>query len=229
MLIRNTSVLSFHDLSIRENTDVCIKGCRIKRVGHVFEPCGEIIDGSGCYLIPGLVNLHAHTAMTLLRGVAEDVSVEDWFNKYIWMYEKNLTPHDVYVGTLLGAAEMLLSGVTFVADHYFYMGEAAKAYLDTGMRADLAWAVFGVGDDWETRYNQARFQSVLVMFAARGRKRAVLSSCRWREQGDRTAHEHHRARQAICPMAARTWGADSAGLATLPTVWSAADLQVWLL
>lgn len=155
MLIRNTSVLSFHNLSIRENTDVCIKGCRIKRVGQNIEPCGEIIDGSGCYLIPGLVNLHSHTAMTLLRGVAEDVSVEDWFNKYIWMYEKNLTPHDVYVGTLLGAAEMLLSGVTFVADHYFYMGEAAKAYLDAGMRADLAWSVFGVGDDWEARYRQA--------------------------------------------------------------------------
>ncbi len=41
--------------------------------------------------------------MTLLRGVAEDVSIADWFNKYVWIYERNLTPRDVYVGTLLGA------------------------------------------------------------------------------------------------------------------------------
>ena len=89
----------------------------------------ELIDASGMYLIPGLVNLHAHTAMTLLRGAAEDVHEQRWFNDYVWIYERNLKPEDVYVGTLLGAAEMLLSGVTWVADHYFHMDRAFEAWF----------------------------------------------------------------------------------------------------
>jgi 5-methylthioadenosine/S-adenosylhomocysteine deaminase len=100
------------------------------------------------YVIPGLVNLHAHTAMTLLRGAAEDVNEQRWFNDYVWIYERNLTPEDVYTGTLLGAAEMLLSGVTCVADHYFHMDRAFEAYRQAGMRADLSWTVFGTGEGW---------------------------------------------------------------------------------
>lgn len=114
-----------------------------------------VIDGSGKYIIPGLVNAHAHTAMTLLRGVAEDVSVDDWFNKYIWIYEQGLVPDDVYTGTLIGAAEMLLSGVTAVADHYFAMDKAFDAYVKSGMRANLSWAVFGSGSDSEKQFETA--------------------------------------------------------------------------
>jgi 5-methylthioadenosine/S-adenosylhomocysteine deaminase len=115
----------------------------------------ETIDGSGMYAMPGMVNLHAHTAMTLLRGTAEDARPLDWFNKYIWVYEKNLEPADIYVGTVLGAAEMLLSGITCVADHYFSMEQAFRAYTEIGMRADLAWAVFGVGEGWEASRDRA--------------------------------------------------------------------------
>jgi len=115
----------------------------------------EIIEGADFYAIPGLTNCHSHTGMTLLRGCAEDVNSLDWFNKYIWVYEKNLLPEDVYIGTLLGAAEMLLSGVTLVCDHYFYMDKAFKAYQEAGMKADLAWAVFGRGDDQEKNFRKA--------------------------------------------------------------------------
>jgi 5-methylthioadenosine/S-adenosylhomocysteine deaminase len=161
MIIKDTTLLSFTDLSIRKKTDVLIEGSRIAKIGE--ELCKEeqlssgheIINGRGLYLIPGLVNAHAHTGMTLLRGAAEDVKVEDWFNKYIWIYEQNLTPDDVYFGTLLGAAEMLLSGVTLVADHYFFMDRAWQAYKDIGIRADLSWALFGTGDNWQATYRQA--------------------------------------------------------------------------
>jgi 5-methylthioadenosine/S-adenosylhomocysteine deaminase len=70
------------------------------------------------------------------------------------MYERNLTPEDVYIGTLLGAAEMLLSGVTCVADHYFHMDRAFEAYAHAGMRADLSWALFGTGEGWEEQFEQ---------------------------------------------------------------------------
>ena len=161
MIIKDTTLLSFTNLSIRENIDILIEGNRIAKIGEELckreQLCTghEIINGRGLYLIPGLVNAHAHTGMTLLRGAAEDVRVEDWFNKYIWIYEQNLTPDNVYFGTLLGAAEMLLSGVTLVADHYFFMDRAWQAYKDIGIRADLSWALFGTGDNWQATYRQA--------------------------------------------------------------------------
>lgn len=115
----------------------------------------DTIDADGAYLIPGLVNLHAHTAMAPLRGTAEDVSPESWFNEHIWIYEQNLTPSDVYWGTLLGALEMLSGGVTGVADHYFFMDRAFEAFRDSGMRANLAQAVFGFGEQKDALLDQA--------------------------------------------------------------------------
>jgi 5-methylthioadenosine/S-adenosylhomocysteine deaminase len=163
MVLRNTTILDFQDLTRRPGVDVHIQGNRVQRI----LPAGvtplesapaageEAIDASGLYLIPGLVNTHCHAAMTLLRGAAEDCTVEDWFNRFIWRYERNLTPEDVYWGTLLGAAEMLLAGVTCVADHYFHMDQAWRAYRDSGMRADLSWAAFGAGEGWERQWAEA--------------------------------------------------------------------------
>lgn len=159
MIIKNVSILSFSDLSIQHAMDITVQKGRIIKIeknrpsSHFNEL--KVIDGTGMYVFPGLTNNHSHTAMTLLRGVAEDVTVANWFNKKVWIYERNLTPRDVYVGTLLGAAEMLLSGVTAVADHYFSMDQAFEAFKVSGMRANLAWAVFGMGDDTEERFERA--------------------------------------------------------------------------
>jgi 5-methylthioadenosine/S-adenosylhomocysteine deaminase len=153
LIIRNATTLSFQKLSRRSGVDVRIAEGRIREIGRDLPADGEeLIDASGMYLIPGLVNLHSHTAMALLRGAAEDVNEERWFNDYVWIYERNLQPEDVYVGTLLGAAEMLLSGVTCVADHYFHMDRAFEAYRKAGMRADLCWAVFGTGEGWQKQF-----------------------------------------------------------------------------
>ena len=165
MLIRNVTALSCASVDVRTEVDVLIRNGKIAAVDKDLEggktgkgsvPGGgkpvqleageQVIDGTGRYLMPGLVNTHAHTAMTLLRGSAEDAVPEDWFNKYIWMYERNLTPDGVYLGSLLGAAEMLRAGVTTVADHYFSMERVFQAFEESGIRANLAWAVFGVGE-----------------------------------------------------------------------------------
>ena len=162
MILRGATLLELPTLTRREGLEVHIAGGRIRRIGPpgrrgapdgVSEP--ETIDCSGLYLLPGLVNTHSHTAMSLLRGAAEDCLVEDWFNRHIWRYERALRPEDVYWGTLLGAAEMLLAGVTCVADHYFHMDRAWEAYRTSGMRADLAWAAFGAGEGWERQWAQA--------------------------------------------------------------------------
>lgn len=161
MIIRGAAILDFDPLRIREGLDVRLEAGRVAEVGAVLAAAppgragGETIDAAGMYLFPGLVNTHAHTAMTLLRGAAEDLNELEWFNERVWVYERNLEPEDVYVGTLLGAAEMLLGGVTWVADHYFAMDRAWQAYREAGLRADLAWASFGAGEGWEARHEQA--------------------------------------------------------------------------
>ncbi len=102
----------------------------------------KIIDAGGQVAMPGLINTHTHAAMTLLRGVAEDVAIAHWFNDYIWPMEVNVGERDVYLGTLVAIAEMIECGVTTFADHYFHMDHAAQAVLESGIRANLGSAFF---------------------------------------------------------------------------------------
>ncbi len=127
--------------------DVLVKDNRIEAV----QPAGAVdgshfdtvIDADGMLLMPGLINCHAHVPMVLWRGLAEDVSIDRWFNDYMWALESNLQPEDVYWGMLLGLIESIESGVTAVADHYFHMTHAVRAVEKIGARALLGYAMFG--------------------------------------------------------------------------------------
>jgi 5-methylthioadenosine/S-adenosylhomocysteine deaminase len=100
-------------------------------------------------LLPGLVNAHAHSAMALLRGSADDMPLDTWLNEHIWPTEAAvLSPTFVRDGTLLAAAEMLAGGITVCNDMYFYPDAAAEAYLQAGMRATLGLPVL----DFPTAY-----------------------------------------------------------------------------
>lgn len=89
-------------------------------------------------LIPGLINFHSHSAMTLMRGLADDLKLMDWLSKHIWPAEtRHVSPQFVYDGTLLACAEMLRGGVTCFNDMYFFPEMTARAALDAGMRAAL--------------------------------------------------------------------------------------------
>ncbi len=96
----------------------------------------------GCALIPGLVNLHGHAAMSLFRGFADDVPLMAWLNTHIWPAEKKHVS-DAFVrdGTLLAAAEMLAGGVTCCNDMYFFPQAAGEAFLQAGLRATLGMIV----------------------------------------------------------------------------------------
>ncbi|WP_137938373.1 TRZ/ATZ family hydrolase [Chitinivorax sp. B] len=95
----------------------------------------ETVDLGSHVLMPGLVNLHAHCAMSLLRGLADDLPLMDWLNHHIWPAEGRLVRDDfVYDGTLLALAEQLRSGVTCVNDMYFYPAATARALLTAKMR-----------------------------------------------------------------------------------------------
>jgi 5-methylthioadenosine/S-adenosylhomocysteine deaminase len=96
-------------------------------------------------LIPGLVNAHTHAAMTLLRGIADDLPLAAWLETHIWPRERRfVSPEFVHDGTLLGAAEMLLSGITCCNDMYFHPEDAARAYEQAGMRAMLGMPILDV-------------------------------------------------------------------------------------
>ena len=100
-------------------------------------------------LIPGLVNAHTHSAMALLRGIADDVPLQTWLEQHIWPREgRFVSPEFVYDGTLLASAEMLRGGVTCCHDMYFYPDAAARAYDDAGIRALVGMPVL----DFPTPY-----------------------------------------------------------------------------
>ena len=89
-------------------------------------------------LIPGLVNLHCHAAMALMRGIADDVPLMTWLQEHIWPVEgKHVSDEFVHDGSLLAMAEMLRAGVTCVNDMYFFPEATARAALRAGMRASL--------------------------------------------------------------------------------------------
>jgi 5-methylthioadenosine/S-adenosylhomocysteine deaminase len=93
-------------------------------------------------LIPGLINLHTHAAMTLMRGLADDTPLMTWLNDHIWPAEaKHLSEAYVFDGTELAAAEMIRSGTTCFADMYFYHDVAARAARKAGLRAALGGAI----------------------------------------------------------------------------------------
>ncbi|MAS33917.1 MAG: hydrolase [Anaerolineaceae bacterium] len=151
MIITNTRILDIDPAGqrtdLRTGQDVLISGNRIEAI----QPTGTadtshfdtVIDANDRLLMPGLINCHAHVPMVLWRGLAEDASVERWFNDLMWPLENNLQPEDVYWGMLLGLIEQIESGVTSVADHYFHMTYAAHAVEKIGARALLGYAMFG--------------------------------------------------------------------------------------
>jgi 5-methylthioadenosine/S-adenosylhomocysteine deaminase len=97
---------------------------------------GTRLDLPQQVLMPGLVNAHTHAAMSLLRGIADDLALEPWLSEHIWPAEARwVGPEFVADGTRLAGLEMLLGGVTCFADMYFFPGEAAEAAVATGLRA----------------------------------------------------------------------------------------------
>lgn len=102
----------------------------------------ERIDAAGQVALPGLVNCHTHAPMVTLRGIAEDLPIEEWFNDVVWPIESNLTERDVELGARLACAEMIRAGVTCFADHYFSMDAVAAVVEECGIRAHLGEAFF---------------------------------------------------------------------------------------
>jgi 5-methylthioadenosine/S-adenosylhomocysteine deaminase len=109
----------------------------------------ETIDAGGQVVMPGLVNTHTHAPMVLFRGLADDMALMEWLNKYIFPAEAKLvSPEFVRIGTRLAALEMIESGTTTFADMYYFEEEIAKETKAAGLRGVLGQTViqFPVAD-----------------------------------------------------------------------------------
>jgi 5-methylthioadenosine/S-adenosylhomocysteine deaminase len=118
--------------------DVLVEGDRIALVGPTEQSADEVIDCAGCAILPGFINLHHHVANTLLRGVADDVPLEEMLTK-AYAVDAKLTRRDIQLGGLLGCVEMIRSGTTSFHDLFYWEDEVARAVRESGMRGFLSW------------------------------------------------------------------------------------------
>jgi 5-methylthioadenosine/S-adenosylhomocysteine deaminase len=122
-----------------EDGAVVVRGDSIIAVGSRAEieahfDAAKIIDARGTLILPGLINGHAHAAMSLFRGIADDLALDDWLQKYIFPAEaRNVTEDFVTWGTRLGVLEMLRGGITTYADMYYFEEAVARATKEAGM------------------------------------------------------------------------------------------------
>src|ERR1700754_2781403 len=138
-----------------EDGAVAVEGGRIVAVGKRGDitrryTAGEVIDARGRAVIPGLVNGHTHVPMTLFRGIADDLDLNEWLTKYIFPAEaKNVTEDFVRTGTQLGLAEMIRGGTTTYCDMYYFEDAVADETAKAGVRAVLGETVidFPVADN----------------------------------------------------------------------------------
>jgi 5-methylthioadenosine/S-adenosylhomocysteine deaminase len=143
--LTNAIVLTMdQQFTVHRPGSVAIAGDAIVAVGPEADACTatEIIDCRGRVVMPGLINAHTHVPMTLLRGLADDLRLDVWLMGYMMPVEREfVNPDFVTLGTKLGCAEMIRSGITCFADMYYFEDAIAQATADAGMRALCAQTV----------------------------------------------------------------------------------------
>ncbi len=131
--------------------DLTIEDGRIVRVrtdgAPADEPGAERIDLGGCLVMPGLVNCHGHTAMTLVRGLGGGLPLQRWLEEAIFPVEAKMTAEDVAAGTTWGAMEMLAGGTTCVADMYDFPAACERALAETGIKGHTNRVGLAFADD----------------------------------------------------------------------------------
>ncbi len=154
IVLKNGNVIDENGI-VTEKVNVYISSGKIEKIINENIEGYEVIDCTDNYITPGFVNLHTHSPMNIMKGIAEDISIDNWFNEKIFPYESKLTEEDVYWGAMIACAEMINNGVTVFADHYFAQESVYKAVENMGIRADIAPTVFGLSEDFEKQLNDA--------------------------------------------------------------------------
>jgi 5-methylthioadenosine/S-adenosylhomocysteine deaminase len=155
LVLNGTLVTMDKEHRIIPEAAIAVAGGRIVAVGPRSEIVGkyvaaQTVDASGRLIIPGLINGHTHIPMTLFRGLADDLDLQDWLTKYIFPAEaKNVSEEFVRAGTRLGLAEMIRGGTTTYCDMYYFEDAIADETAKAGVRGVLGETVidFPVADN----------------------------------------------------------------------------------
>lgn len=134
-------------------SNILIEGSHIAKVVpadvEVAVPEGaEVMDCTGKAVLPGLVNMHTHAGMAMMRGVGEDIAFHEWLDR-IWKVESNINDEYVYHATKVACLEMIKTGTTTFNDHYWHMPMGHKAAMEMGLRAALAYVICDRNDPAE--------------------------------------------------------------------------------
>ena len=138
----NNQVIKDGYIIIEENL-ISEIGSHINKDNKNFD---EIIKADQMIALPGLVNTHTHSAMTLLRGYADDLPLEKWLQEKIWPLESKLTEDYIYWGSKLAILEMIRTGTTTFTDMYFQMHKVGEAVIESGIRAVLSQGLIEAND-----------------------------------------------------------------------------------
>lgn len=121
--------------------DILISGKKFAKVGTPLtardRDKAEVVNCDGLAIVPPFYNGHTHAAMTLLRGYADDMPLQQWLADYIWPFEAKLTPKDIEIGTRLAVLEMIKSGTVFFSDMYWKRESTMKVVKEMGIRASI--------------------------------------------------------------------------------------------
>ena len=146
ILVHNGTILTMNSHNnIIYNGMVAISGSTISYIGKGEKESIEVkknIDAHGGLILPGLINGHTHAAMSLFRGLADDLPLMEWLHNYIFPVEGKIDADFVRVGTLLACAEMILSGTTTFCDMYLFEEEVARAAKEAGMRSVVGEVIY---------------------------------------------------------------------------------------
>ncbi|MDQ0720854.1 5-methylthioadenosine/S-adenosylhomocysteine deaminase [Paenibacillus sp. W4I10] len=157
ILIQQATILTMKDADAPFMGDIRVEGDRIVQIANHIppQPEEEIIDGRNKVAMPGLINAHQHTPMSLLRGFSDDLKLMDWLERKMLPAEARMNTEDIYWGAKLSIAEMIRSGTTAFADMYIHMNEIAEVVKQTGIRASLTRGMVFLEDDGGRRLQEA--------------------------------------------------------------------------
>lgn len=175
MIIKNGKVVLFEENDVNvKKFDIKVRKNIIEKIAEVIEPEKEekTIDATNKVIMPGLINTHAHIAMSIFRGTFEGCNLYKWLNEKIWPVEAKLTEKQVYDATMLSIIEMISTGTTCVNDHYFMSKQIRKALEKTKMRAMITSILMDT--DGEQAFNK-RLKEFTDLYESRDKEKDLIT------------------------------------------------------
>lgn len=159
MVIKNAYIITMDGDKIVHSGYIVIEGRKITYVGEEI-PTGcdtsKVIDAKGGIVMPGLINSHTHSPMSVMRGVGDDLPLHSWLFDKIFPIEEKLDNDAMFYGSLLSYAEMIKGGTTAFADMYFSTENQIKAAMECGIKANIAHCITGFGEEYVPQLKAAR-------------------------------------------------------------------------